>query len=372
MVADKSTADVISLHERSRRAAEQPGVGQRSGVYGRHHTPPADQHGRTPVPPGMSPAQVADQRPSHAHARDRNAGPHRKLLQRIADASVYCRRRLTGDYTVDEFGFDRQFSETIAMPILRTLFTTWFRVEVSGIQHLPDTGAALLVSNHAGVLPLDGLMLSVAVREKHPNHRAVRLLAPEIVFDTPILGDIARKAGCTLACRADVHRLLSMGELTATFPEGYAGLGKRFKDRYKLQTFADDGLIATAIRARTPIVPCTIVGSEEIYPMIADLAPLARLLRLPYFPITPVWPLTGPAGLVPLPSKWYIEFGRPISTAGTKHRVHDDPMAVADLTGQVRATIQQTLHRLLADRPARFSWSLATGQPAATTQTGDR
>ena len=153
-----------------------------------------------------------------------------------------------------------------------------------------------MVANHAGVLPFDGLMTSVAVHDNHPTHRDLRLLAADMVFDLPMFGQAARKAGHTMACTADAHRLLAAGELTAVFPEGYKGLGKHFKDRYKLQRFGRGGFVSAALRTKAPIVPCSIVGSEEIYPMIADVKLLARLFGLPYFPITPLFPLAGPPG----------------------------------------------------------------------------
>ena len=114
-----------------------------------------------------------------------------------------------------------------------------------------------------------------------------------------------------MACTADAERLLAAGELIAVFPEGYKGLGKPFKDRYKLARFGRGGFVSAALRAKAPIVPCSIVGSEEIYPMIANLTPLARLLGTPNYPITPLFPLAGALGLIPLPSKWYIHFGTP-------------------------------------------------------------
>ena len=136
-----------------------------------------------------------------------------------------------------------------------------------------------MVANHAGVLPFDGLMASVAVHDKHPAHRDLRLLAADMVFDMPVMGQAARKAGHTMACTADAHRLLAAGELTAVFPEGYKGLGKRFQDRYKLQRFGRGGFVSAALRAKAPIVPCSIVGSEEIYPMIADVQAAGAAVR---------------------------------------------------------------------------------------------
>lgn len=273
---------------------------------------------------------------------------------RVAEVAAYLRARITGDYEVDEFGFDPHFNEAVALPLLRVLFNEWFRVEVSGIENLPTEGPALVVANHAGVLPMDALMLSVAVHDKHPAHRDLRMLGADLVFDLPLVGPAARKAGHTVACTADANRLLAAGELTAVFPEGYKGLGKRFKDRYKLQRFGRGGFVSAALRSKAPIVPCSIVGSEEIYPMLTDVKLLARLLGVPYFPITPLFPLAGPAGLMPLPSKWHIAFGEPIETTDYDPGAAEDPMVTFELTDQVRETIQQTLYRLLATRRNMF------------------
>ena len=276
------------------------------------------------------------------------------LAQRIAGAADFLRSRLTGDYTVDEFGFDPQYNDAVVMPVLRFFFDKWFRVEVSGIENIPDEGAALIVANHAGTLPFDGPMLSVAVHDHHPRRRDVRLLAADIVFDMPLIGPMARRAGHTLACNTDANRLLAGGELTAVFPEGYKGLGKNFRDRYKLQRFGRGGFVSAALRNKSPIIPCSIVGSEEIYPMLADVTLLARVLGIPYFPITPLFPLAGPLGLVPLPSKWHIAFGTPIDTTGYDDSAADDPMITFEVTDQVRETIQQTLFGLLSARRNAF------------------
>jgi 1-acyl-sn-glycerol-3-phosphate acyltransferase len=291
-----------------------------------------------------------DKRRGSAVESDQSDASPNELAQRITAVSEFLRKRLAGDYVVDEFGFDRHLNEAIVLPLLRSVFNHWFRVDVSGIEHLPTDGAGLIVANHAGVLPFDGLMVSVAVHDAHPTNRDLRLLAADMVFDLPVLGQAARKAGHTMACTADAHRLLAAGELTAVFPEGYKGLGKHFRDRYKLQRFGRGGFVSAALRAKAPIIPCSIVGSEEIYPMLTDVKLLARLLGLPYFPVTPLFPLAGPLGLVPLPSKWHIQFGEPISTEDYDEYAAEDPMVTFELTDQVRETIQQTLYQLLANR----------------------
>ena len=235
----------------------------------------------------------------------------------------------------------------------RPLYDKWFRVEVSGLENVPDKGGALVVANHSGVVAIDGLITSLALLDHHPAHRHLRMLGADLVFATPFVGEFARKAGHTLACQPDAERLLSNGELVGVYPEGFKGTGKPFSERYKLQRFGRGGFVSAALATGAPIIPCAIVGAEEIYPMLGDAKLLARLLGLPYFPLTPTFPWLGLLGMIPLPSKWYIEFGQPIETAELAER-GDDPMVVFNLTDQVRETIQQTLYRQLMKRTSVF------------------
>ena len=148
------------------------------------------------------------------------------VVDQISSVAEFVRRRLAGDYSVDEFGYDPHFADAVWLPLLRPLFDKWFRVEVRGIENIPSDGGALVVANHAGVVPVDALMTSVAVRDHHPAHRPLRMLAADMAFEMPGVGSIARKAGHTLACNPDAERLLRTGELAAVFPEGFKGIGK--------------------------------------------------------------------------------------------------------------------------------------------------
>ncbi|GAA4709825.1 lysophospholipid acyltransferase family protein [Pedococcus ginsenosidimutans] len=272
----------------------------------------------------------------------------------LASMLSFLRRRLTGDYSVDEFGFDEDFTRHFYLPVLRPLYRSWFRVEVRGIENIPATGGGLVVANHSGTIAMDSLMTQVAVHDEHPAHRHLRMLGADLVFQTPVVGQIARKSGSTLAANPDAERLLSNGELCGVWPEGFKGVGKPFSERYKLQRFGRGGFVSAALRTGAPIIPCSIVGAEEIYPIIGNMKTVARLMGAPYAPITPTWPLLGPLGLVPLPSKWIIEFGSPVETADLGPAAADDPMLVFDLTDQVRETIQQTLYSLLMQRRSVF------------------
>jgi 1-acyl-sn-glycerol-3-phosphate acyltransferase len=276
------------------------------------------------------------------------------IERQVASTLAFLRRRLTGNYTVDEFGFDEDFTENFYLPVLRPLYKSWFRVEVRGIENIPSSGGALIVANHSGTVAFDALMAQVAVHDEHPAHRHLRMLGADLVFQTPIIGKVARRSGSTLAATLDAERLLASGELAGVWPEGFKGVGKPFSERYKLQRFGRGGFVSAALRAGAPIVPCSIVGAEEIYPILGNMRTLARLIGVPYIPITPTFPLLGPLGLIPLPSKWIIEFGAPVDTAALGPQAADDPMVVFDLTDQVRETIQQTLYALLMQRRSVF------------------
>ena len=286
---------------------------------------------------------------------DQPAGDGRPDWERsAATALAFLRRRLTGEYEVDEFGFDPDLAEHVLAAPFRPMYDRWFRVEAQGLENIPDVGGALLVGNHSGTLPLDAVMTTLALLDHHPAHRHLRLLGADLVFQLPVVGEVSRKAGHTLACAADAERLLGNGELVGVWPEGFKGLGKPFSERYKLQRFGRGGFVSTALRVGVPIIPCSIVGAEEIYPMVANVRTLARIIGVPYFPLTPTFPWLGLFGMVPLPSKWLIEFGEPIDTADLDPSAADDPMVVFNITDQVRETIQQTLYRLLLQRKSVF------------------
>jgi 1-acyl-sn-glycerol-3-phosphate acyltransferase len=274
--------------------------------------------------------------------------------EQLTETLEFLQRRLTGGYETDEFGFDPDLTDHVLLPLLRPLFNRWFRVETHGVENVPQTGGGLVVANHSGTIPVDALMTTVALHDDHPAQRRFRLLGADLVFEMPVIGAMARKFGATLACSDDAERLLTGGELVGVFPEGFKGIGKPFRDRYTLQRFGRGGFVTAALRTGAPIIPCAIVGAEEIYPMIGNAKTAARLFGLPYLPITPTFPLLGPLGLVPLPSKWLIAFGEPIETASYGPAAAEDPMLVFNLTDQVRETIQQSLYQLLLKRPSVF------------------
>ncbi|MGH8867160.1 MAG: lysophospholipid acyltransferase family protein [Actinomycetes bacterium] len=273
--------------------------------------------------------------------------------QRVAGALAFLRRRLTGEYDVDDFGFDPDLNDHVLMGLIRPMYERYFRVEVRGIENVPSDGGALVVANHSGAIPLDALMTQLALLDHHPAHRHLRMLGADLVFTMPFVAPLARKSGATMACNPDAERLLALGEVVGVWPEGFKGIGKPFSERYKLQRFGRGGFVSAALRTGAPIVPCAIVGAEETYPILGNLKTMARVLGLPYLPVTPTFPWLGPLGLLPLPSKWIIQFGEPIR-GGQDQAAADDPMLVFDLTDQVREVIQHTLYSMLMQRRSVF------------------
>ena len=283
-----------------------------------------------------------------------NARGSNGWIGRLADAADFVRRRIEGDYEVDSEGFDPEFNRVVLMPIVRGLYQSWFRVKLRGVEHVPSYGSALVVANHSGVLPLDAIMLQVGVLDEHPKARNLRLLGADLIYSIPGLRKLARMSGHVPAHPDEAERLLKAGEVVGVFPEGFKGIGKPFSDRYKLQRFGRGGFARTALRTGAPIIPCAIVGAEEIYPMVADLPELASRLKLPYFPITPLFPWFGLIGAIPLPSNWIIEFCDPVQTDGFTPDQCEDKDVIAELADKVKYQIASKIDELLAERGPAF------------------
>jgi len=250
---------------------------------------------------------------------------------------------------VDEFGFDPRFTEAVR-PLFEFLYTVWWRVETVGIENVPGDGPGLVVANHSGVLPWDGVMINLAVRHEHPARRECRMLALDMFALLPFLAPLLARTGAVRASQENGERLLRKGELVGVFPEGVKGVGKRYRHRYRLARFGRGGFVRLALRTGAPIVPCAVVGAEEIHPVVAKADWVGRPLGLPYFPITPTFPLLGPLGVVPLPSKWSLDFGDPMPMDVHGPEGADDPILVNRLSEQVRSTVQRMIDGRLARR----------------------
>ncbi len=261
--------------------------------------------------------------------------------------------RLDGHYIEDEWGFDEDFAQTVE-PLFDFLYDHWWRVKATGVEKVPAHGRVLLAGNHAGILPWDATMMSIALLREHPLPRYPRFLVLDWAFQLPWVSTAIRKVGGVVASPYNALRLLEDDQLVAVFPEGVKGTGKPYSERYRLQRFGRGGFVELALRTGAPIVPVAVVGSEEIYPMIGQSGLAARALRAPYFPLTPTFPWLGPLGMVPLPSKWRIEFCDPIPTEPYGPDAVNDRALVLELSERVRATIQQKVYENLVERGGAF------------------
>jgi len=254
----------------------------------------------------------------------------------------------------DGFAFDHQFTERV-QHIALWLYRNYWRVEVEGIENVPASGRALLVANHAGVIPYDGAMIRTAIIAEHPHPRHARMLVVDWAFAMPFTNMLLVKTGNVLAHPNNATALLERDELVGVFPEGVKGASKPYRDRYRVRRLGRGGFVQVALRTGSPIIPVAVVGSEEVHPVIADLRPVARILGLPILPITPTFPWLGLAGLIPLPSKWRIAFGEPIHVPRAGYDAASEARIVLEASEHVREWIQCRIDQLRPRRRTIFS-----------------
>ncbi len=255
---------------------------------------------------------------------------------------------------VDEFGLDPTY-ESRFKRVLDFLHSTYFRIEVEGLEHVPEKGRCLIVANHSGgPIPYDGLMLRAAMKREHPAARELRWLSEDFIHHLPFVGTMMSRLGAVRACQQNAERLLSAGLLVAVFPEGAKGIGRLFRNRYRLRRFGRGGYVRLCIRTQTPLVPCALVGPEEANPTLFKLETVARYLGVPHLPITPTFPLLGPIGLLPAPTKWKLRFGDVVHFDDHPPEAADDEVLVGRLSDRIRANIQTMLDTTIAKRRSVF------------------
>lgn len=208
----------------------------------------------------------------------------------------------------DPFGLDVAFRDRVA-PAFRFLHDRYWRIEASGTHNLPRTGPVLLISNHSGALPFDGAMICTAA-DRHPG-RIVRFLYDRFVDAMGPVSTFYQKVGGATASRQNAVALLEQGEAVLLFPEGVSGVAKPFSERYRLRPFSP-GFARIALSLDVPVVPVAVVGAEEIYPVVGRAESVGKMFGIPYVPLTPFFPVLGLLGALPLPTKWFIRFGKPV------------------------------------------------------------
>lgn len=257
-------------------------------------------------------------------------------------------RSAEGDGPRFEDEFDPLFRDRVR-PAFQFLHDRYWRVETTGIGNLPAVGPALLVSNHSGAVPFDGAMIVTSVDTHH--RRNVRFVYDRFVEKLSPVATFYRKVGGVPATRENAIDLLRAGEVVLFFPEGVQGVAKPFGDRYQLRPFSP-GFARLALALDVPIVPVAVVGAEEIYPLVARAENLGKMIGAPYVPITPFFPLLGLLGALPLPTKWFIRFGKPIRLPPAEG-AECGPRAQQEAL-RIRRTIQGMVGRLRRRRRSVF------------------
>ena len=255
------------------------------------------------------------------------------------------RQKMPDPATLPDFGFDAEFLNKTA-PVLEFLWSKYFRVRLTGMENVPSTGAALLVANHSGGLPHDGAMLIHATHCHHPAARPLRPMVANFAFQSSWMRPVVARIGGVRASMQNALALCNAGQLVGVFPEGLRGVGKLYRERYRLTNFGRGGFVRLARTANVPIIPVAIVGAEETHPVLAKLTRIAQPLGLPYIPITPTFPLFGLLGLLPVPTKWSIKVGQPMHFPpgrGTKEET-------LEMAETVRSELDHMIAELLAAR----------------------
>jgi 1-acyl-sn-glycerol-3-phosphate acyltransferase len=251
---------------------------------------------------------------------------------------------------LNDWGRSERVEGFLDRTVVDFFYNQWFRCEVEGIENVPATGGALLVSNHSGALPPDAPMIAKAIKEEHAHPRPLNITVEHFFKGYPGFSMLIPKIGCVAAHPANVQRLLyDEQQLVLVFPEGRKGTEKLYKDRYRLRRFGRGGFVEAAMRARAPIVPVCVVGAEEAAPIFAHLTPLAKLTGLTYFPITPTFPHFGLLGMLGyLPAKFKIRFLEPFRFEA--EGLQEDKALVQTVAQEIRARIQENVWEMVKKR----------------------
>ncbi len=249
------------------------------------------------------------------------------------------------EFGYDPFGMSRD-SIRVAATVARWMYRHYFRAEAHGIENVPSTGPLILVSNHSGQLPFDGLVIGSACFLEMEQPRLVRAMVEFFVPTVPFASYLFSRWGQITGTPENMRRLLASEEAVLVFPEGARGISKPFSKRYQLAEFGK-GFMRLALETGAPIVPVAVIGAEEQAPAV-NLKPLAKLLRVPSLPIVPYPPFVAPW---PLPVKYRLYFGEPMRFSGDPD---DDDEVLDDKVKQVRNTIQSMIHVGLRERQHVF------------------
>ena len=266
------------------------------------------------------------------------------MIRSDLEPAVTAARPATNEYGLDPFGFSLEYSLSAMAPFV-WLYKHYFRVVATGLERLPK-GRVLVVANHSGQLPFDAAMIGISLMAEPAAKppRAIRSMVEKWAPTLPYISVLLSRMGQVVGTPENARRLLEAEEALLVFPEGVKGLNKLFRKRYQLQDFGL-GFMRLALETNTPVVPVAVIGAEEQAPAFFDAKSIAKLLHMPAMPITPtILPL-------PLPSRYYIQFGEPLVFTGSPH---DEDVELEKKVKTVKAALQAMLNRGLKERKSIY------------------
>jgi 1-acyl-sn-glycerol-3-phosphate acyltransferase len=284
-------------------------------------------------------------------ALTRKSVPPNEALKVFAQRNPSFVNRYSGEQ--DEFGFDLE-SFAVWEPFFRFLYEEYFRVTVRGIENIPAEGRGILIGNHSGLLPIDAGMMSVAMCHIHKSPRRIRYLVTDWFFSTPGLGEWVLEMGQVRASLENARTLLDRQELIGIYPEGIRGVGKPFRERYRVLDF-HPGFVQLALATQTPLIPVATIGGDEIFPEFVNVKSIAQILGMPFFPITASFPwLPFPLMFFPLPVRWMINVHKPINLGYPPEKASDRRL-ILRLAREIQYEIQRDLNRMFKERRHLFT-----------------
>jgi 1-acyl-sn-glycerol-3-phosphate acyltransferase len=255
---------------------------------------------------------------------------------------------------VDAFGMAPESLQRMA-PLLDFLVDHYWRVGLRGVEQLPEKGPCLLVANHSGLLPWDGLVLAHLLGRGLDSHQRPRFFVPDWLMTLPFAMPTLTRLGAVRACRENAEWLLRNERYVIVFPEGAKGSTKVFRERYQVQRFGRGGVVRLALETGAPIIPIGVVGAEESHPILFKSARAGRALGVPFLPVTPTFPLLGPLGALPLPTKWVVRIGEPLALPDSSPEAARNELLISRLNEELRQKIQDLVHEALDARESVWS-----------------
>jgi 1-acyl-sn-glycerol-3-phosphate acyltransferase len=207
---------------------------------------------------------------------------------------------------------------SLVVPFMRV----WFRLRVSGADHVPRTGAAIIAPNHKSFW--DSFFIAAGTR------RHLRYMGKSELFEGPWAGLLVRLGAFPVRrgqsdgeALETARTILRQGGLLALFPEG-----TRVRDPEELGS-PRRGAGRLALETGAPLVPAAITGTDHLF-----LGPL------------------------PKPKRVQVAFAAPIPAS----HLPPTPEAAGELVeGQVWPQVQREFGRLLTRRSVAAAALAALG-----------